>query len=293
MDIWLLVSYVTLARRLSFTEAARELCITQPTLSKQIAAIEKEVGARLIDRGKQSLALTHAGTVYLEGASAVLARYNRTLAEISALTKDGGRFLSITGFIYAPLQAALKRFREEYPSIRLKIKATSIPGELDMFLNKEIDACFGVYFPQLVRPDIRFHPLGYLPFCVVVGEGHRLAGREKIHIAELENESFITRLEDSPDLNLGLVEMLTAHGFSPHSEMRCSSSLFELLIDLQGAVLPWVSGQPLPGIEGTRITMIEIEEDDFKCEYGVWYHENSSNPALPLLLEELTTWARL
>jgi DNA-binding transcriptional LysR family regulator len=90
MDISYLESYVVFARHLNFTSAARELNLTQPTLSKQIIAIERDVGAQLVNRNKQQLTLTHAGRVFLENASAINARYKRTLEEVSAVIGGGG-----------------------------------------------------------------------------------------------------------------------------------------------------------------------------------------------------------
>jgi hypothetical protein len=120
----------------------------------------------------------------------------------------------------------------------------------------------------------------------VVNESHRLAKRNKISVSELKNEHVLIRVENSSDLFLHVSELFAAFGVFPNIEARYTSSFIELLTNLQGAVFLWVLGCPVPGARGTRFSMVEI--DGFHCPYGVWYRESSSNPALPLFLQEFS-----
>jgi DNA-binding transcriptional LysR family regulator len=287
VDTSLLKSFVALARRLNFTEAARDLHLTQPSLSRQIALIEKEVGTQLIDRGKQHLSLTYAGTIYLEGACAILTRYSKTLEDISNLTTGKSGHLSIAGFIYGSGNHVIQSFREKYPLVRLKIHPGTVPGNIDKLLHEDADLCFGVYFPQLTRSGIVFQKLKRMKLCVALEKDHRLAGRETIGVLELESEVIVSRFVDS-ELNLCFEELFVSHGFTPNFETRHASNMLEMFTDLRGAVSLWPSGYPLYGAQEMSITMVRIEEGDIGCDYGVWYRENSPNPALPFFLKELT-----
>jgi DNA-binding transcriptional LysR family regulator len=286
VDTSLLKSFVTLARRLNFTEAARDLHLTQPSLSRQIALIEKEVGTQLIDRSKQHLSLTYAGTIYLEGACAILTRYSKTLEEISNLATGKSGHLSIAGFVYGLGNHVIQSFREKYPLIRLKIHPGTVPGNIDELLHKGADLCFGVYFPQLAHSDVAFQNLGKMELCVALEEDHRLADYETIKVSELESEVIVSRFVDS-ELNLCLEGLFVSHGFTPNFETRHASNMLEMFTDLRGAVSLWPSGYPLYGAQEIPITVVGIKEEDFGCDYGVWYREDSHNPALPLFLEEL------
>src|SRR3954468_1294075 len=85
MDLRQLQYVDAVARRLSFTAAARELHMAQPALSKSIAKLEDELGTRLFDRTSRRVALTDAGVTFL-------ARARRILAEVGNLTTEISEF---------------------------------------------------------------------------------------------------------------------------------------------------------------------------------------------------------
>ncbi|GHO83775.1 LysR family transcriptional regulator [Dictyobacter formicarum] len=76
-----LLSYVVLAHRLHFTQAAEELAIAQPALSQQIQALEREIGVRLFERSSRSIRLTSAG-------QGLLVHAERVLADVDTLVMD-------------------------------------------------------------------------------------------------------------------------------------------------------------------------------------------------------------
>jgi hypothetical protein len=82
--------------------------------------------------------------------------------------------------------------------------------------------------------------------------------------------------------------MFASHGISANFEMRYASNMSEIFTDMRGSLLLWVSSFPLPGIPPADIRIIEIEDESFTCEYGLWYREDSNNPLLPLFLNELS-----
>ena len=80
-----LLTFRAVAHRRSFSQAARELALSQPSVSQQVAALERELGTRLLDRRPGGLKLTHAGAVLLEHADAVAERLDLAAAQLAEI----------------------------------------------------------------------------------------------------------------------------------------------------------------------------------------------------------------
>ena len=125
MDYRQLRYFVAVAEELSFSRAARRLHMSQPPLSLQVAAIEQELGTRLLDRTRRRVELTQAGQVFLEQARVSLAQLERT-AEMTRRAGQGqaGELrIAFTGSV--PMLSAFPRLlsdlRRESPLARVRI----------------------------------------------------------------------------------------------------------------------------------------------------------------------------
>src|SRR5687768_14414959 len=88
MDPRRLLTFRAVAHERSFSAAARALALTQPAVSQQVAALEKEVGARLLDREPGGLKLTVAGRILLEHADALADRLTLARTQLAELAGD-------------------------------------------------------------------------------------------------------------------------------------------------------------------------------------------------------------
>src|SRR2546423_7296631 len=133
------------ARRGSFSAAAEELSYTQSAVSQQIAALEQEADAKLLERGPRGVRLTDAGRALVEHSEAIFARLAAAEAELDDIAGlRAGRLrlasFSSAGATLAPLAAGL--FRQRHPGIRMELVEAdddeSIPllraGELELAL---------------------------------------------------------------------------------------------------------------------------------------------------------------
>ncbi|CAI8720322.1 hypothetical protein EMIT0P291_120019 [Pseudomonas sp. IT-P291] len=104
--------------------AARESGSTQPTVSKLIAALEKQLGARLLIRGTTGLTPTEPGKRFYERAKGVLEEYSEAVAEVRGLTERPEGFLRINVPVslgVLRLNALLLSFMEQYPAIEVEL----------------------------------------------------------------------------------------------------------------------------------------------------------------------------
>ncbi|MCQ4206420.1 LysR family transcriptional regulator [Streptomyces longispororuber] len=204
---------VALAEQEHFGRAAATLGIAQPPLSKQIADLEREVGARLFDRTRQGVFPTAAGEAFL-------ARARRALDEIAAATVDAGRAARgetgrlrlgfIASALLDPLPGVLSRFGRERPDVRMELHemATSrsspalIAGELDVALT--LGPPRGAGAEHLVSV-----PVGTDHVIAVVSSAHPYAGQPSISVDQLRQQPLIVSAgEDEPAVVAALHALL-------------------------------------------------------------------------------------
>jgi DNA-binding transcriptional LysR family regulator len=206
-----LLTFRAVARAGSFSAAARELALTQPAVSQQVAALERELGARLLHRGPGGLALTDAGALALEHADTladVIALADSQLAELA----DGAGALRVGGFpsaLATIVPAAIERLggrRVEAVEGTVEELAAGVgDGSLHVALVfQDADA------PRRDHPGLRRHDLLDEPFMAVVGPNHRLAKRRTIRLQELARDPWT-----APSTTGILHRACVAAGFEP------------------------------------------------------------------------------
>src|SRR4051812_20522851 len=98
MDPGRVLTFRAVAHERSFSRAARELALSQPSVSNQVAALEREIGARLIDRRPGGLRLTRAGEILLEHADAIAERFDLAATQLAAAGRTERARLRIGAF---------------------------------------------------------------------------------------------------------------------------------------------------------------------------------------------------
>ncbi|KAA2265381.1 LysR family transcriptional regulator [Solihabitans fulvus] len=181
----------------SFTAAARLLGYTQPTISRQVAAMEAAAGAPLFVRAGRGVRLSPAGSVVVEHAGRILAGVETLRQDLAALDdRVAGRvalgaFPSATA-VLAPL--ALARLRVDHPRLEVALTEGPTPtllrqlraGRLAVAV---IGAGAGLPDYDLAGLDQQIVFAGGL--CVAAPAGHRLAGAGSVSVAELTGETWI------------------------------------------------------------------------------------------------------
>ena len=198
LDVRRLRVLAEVADRRSFSEAARALTLTQSAVSQHVAALEREVGATVIERGTRPLELTEAGHALVRHATGIFARLDgaeQELAEIAGRRRGRLRFGSFPTALVTLAPRAFARFRERHSAVRLTVVDDHLQrlvprlaaGELDLALIYEHEA-----LPELAAHDLDRTPLVDDPFRAVLPAGHRLARRRgRLRLADLAGEPWI------------------------------------------------------------------------------------------------------
>ena len=121
MDLRVLRYFLLVAKEQSFTKAAKQLNITQPTLSRQLAALEEDLGAKLFDRGGQSVTLTNEGLLLKRRALEMVDLEEKILSEFQGDSEsvEGKIVIGCGEFLAVETLAKIcKQFREKYPLVQ-------------------------------------------------------------------------------------------------------------------------------------------------------------------------------
>ena len=193
MELRHLRYFVAVAEELSFTRAATRLRTAQPSLSQQIRQLEKSVGAKLLDRSRQHVALTNAGRTFLQQAKDILARVEHAgrLARQAADGRAGE--LSVGTFPSADvriLPALRPLVAEHMPDLRLILHSKYAVEPIAGLQSGTLDVAFvrgpleadGLEAVELVREQI----------VIVLPSHHALARRKAIPVKSLDDLPCIT-----------------------------------------------------------------------------------------------------
>ena len=192
-----LAALEAVGRTHSFVAAARELGYTQSAISQQIAALERAVGQRLVERpgGPRPVALTEAGALLLRHADSIVAQLDAAEADMAALAEGAagplrvGIFQSVGARI---LPSLLRRFREAWPRIEVRVREETTAADLVRLLEHgELDLAFA----DLPLPEGPFEWNEILrdPYVLVVPKTDPLAERESAPpLRELAGRPLVT-----------------------------------------------------------------------------------------------------
>jgi LysR family transcriptional activator of glutamate synthase operon len=184
--------FVVLAETEHVTDAAAELGISQPTLSRALARFEDQAGTQLFDRINRRLQLNPYGQIMLEHARRSLAEMRSATERIDALRNPhSGRvrlaFLHSLASWYVPEQ--LRRFRQDVPGIGFELFQGPAQEITHRVRNGQADLAITAPRPQ--GPGFAWHQLYVERLCLAVPRGHRLADRSRVRLSAAAGEPFV------------------------------------------------------------------------------------------------------
>lgn len=212
--------FLTAARCLNFTEAAKELYISQPALSQQMSALEKELNMQLFIRKKGKLYLTPAAVVLLHD----LPRYESLYADIidkAKVANEGKSGLLTIGIMEGQSMPdnLLKRFfefKQNHPEIEIDLKCLSF-GDLKQTLSARIiDIAYTPNFLMDDLPGFIVETAAVNRAHVIMSKYHPLAKKKITDMAQLKDETFLfLREKESATLNEYMRRDCELAGFTP------------------------------------------------------------------------------
>ncbi|ANS32510.1 hypothetical protein R1CP_39635 (plasmid) [Rhodococcus opacus] len=248
MEIRHLRSFIVVAEELHFSNAARILYVTQPTLTHQIKQLEVDVGAQLLVRTSRKVELTEAGREFLIRSRQILASIDDA-ADAAARVSRGERGKLAVGFTgtatYELLPKITRRFRKECPDVELVLRGEMLtPALSEALVHRELDVAF--LRPPIIAPELEVRVLRSERLGVLVPEWHPLADHRRIDLSLLATEPFVAHpARAGGAMFTVMLQSCLASGFRPNvvQEATETSVIVSLVAAGLGvAVLPMSVG---------------------------------------------------
>jgi DNA-binding transcriptional LysR family regulator len=199
MDPRRMLTFRAVAHRRSFSHAARDLALSQPAVSNQVAQLERELGVPLLLRGSGGLELTAEGRIVLEHADVIEGRLELARTQVAAAAEGRRARLRIGAFptaLASLVPRAVHRLRQLHPDLRVTFdEGTSV--ELSAKLSTGgLDVAI-VFEEMGIVPDAPGAQLLMRErFLVALPPDHRLARRRAVRLADLSQDEWSVALTD-------------------------------------------------------------------------------------------------
>ncbi|MFJ7339299.1 LysR family transcriptional regulator [Streptomyces sp. NPDC101110] len=205
MDVHLrdLRYFVAVAEELHFTRAAERLYVSQPALSKQVRALERQLGAELFRRDRHGVELTDAGTALLPHARRLLDAWREGAAALDAV-REARRGTLVVGMSTSPVRGGLlpairSRFTAAHPEAAVRLRQVNWEDPTAGLADGTADVAF-VWLPLPGRERYDWTVVAEEPRMVALPDTHPLADRTAIDFADLLDEPFLALPESAGPL---------------------------------------------------------------------------------------------
>ncbi len=274
----------------SVNRAAVRLRISQPALSRQMQALENELGGKLLERETSGVKPTALGHALVRSMRPLVADYKAAVAELRRQAR-GERSELRVGYLISAAQSvltpALARLRESHPEVKLKLHDLSPREQIDGLRAGELDVALIGQEGAVAASEFYSARLGSLGVCVAVAEGGELATRPKIALKDLKGCDFIGIDEEQmPGRNQWMSALCKTAGFKPR---------FSVVVDGITNVLSLVASENavtlLPAyfqeFKHPGVTFVPVPDARAKWDFTVLWQRGKVPASTRALVQEL------
>lgn len=267
----------------SFTRAAERCFVVQSALSHQVATLERELGVRLFARTSRRVEITAAGEAFLPAARRALEAVDRAAADAAAAVGEvrGTLRLGVIPTVTAvDVPVVLRRFRAAHPQVRVSLRVAASDALVAAVRAGEVDvAVLGL--PEDQAPaGVRARELARERHVAVVGPAHPLAGRARVDLGRLADETFV----DFPTGSPGRAQSDRAFAAAGlRRDVAFEVTAADLLLGLVGEGLA-VALLPEPLVTARDdVAVLRVTRGPSRVQHLAWSDLNPSPAALAFL----------
>jgi len=256
------------ASRGTIAAAAEALFMTPSAVSQQMAVLEREAGAQLLERHGRGVRLTDIGTRLVGNTERILADIERAEADIAAASRGVVGRVRVSAFptgARALLVPALADLQARFPNLRVSMVDLEPEESLPALKNRDLDVVVAYEWgllPRLADKGIEREKLLTEPVYLALPAGHRLTGHGAVSLVDLRDEEWIVGRDSTSMLDL-VVAATRRQGYEPKTDFH--SMDFQVILSAVGAGLGVALVPPLaligsyPNVEITRVRDLEID----------------------------------
>ncbi|ONI68976.1 hypothetical protein BWI15_34350 [Kribbella sp. ALI-6-A] len=289
MELRQLRSFVVVAEELNVGRAATRLHLTQPSLSRQIAALERDLGVELFARIKKRFVLTAAGESLLADARELLRRADDAVRDAQR-TQRGElgtlRLRFVQSATFETLPKLLGAFRDSHPHVVLDLEAMTTLRQLEALKDGRIDVgLLRLPGSEQQSKGLESRVVSRDPLVAVLPAKHRLARRRRVSLAELAGDDFVFYNRPSgPAVYDRITGYCRDAGFTP--------SITQYGADVQTIVSLVAAGlgvslliAPTPRTDPEAVVYRELSDDLPPWELSVAWSPDNRSPVLLRFLQ--------
>lgn len=281
MELRQLQSFVVVAEELNVGRAAVRLHLTQPSLSRQIAALERDLGVELFARIKKRFVLTAAGAAFLDDARDLLRRADdavRTAQRTQRGEVGSLRLRFVQSATFEALPRLLGAFRTAYPEVVLDLETMTTIRQTEELRDGRIDVGL-LRFPY-DEPGLLSKVVSEDPLVAALPAEHPLAKRRRIALKDLAEDEFILYTRATgPSVHDVIVGYCQAAGFTPRISQQGAD--VQTIVSLVAAGLGVsLLIAPTPPIDPAAVVYRELSDDLPPWRLSVAWSPNNQSPVL-------------
>ena len=297
MDIIQIRYFVEVANELNFTNASKNLFVSQAAVSKKIASLEDELGVVLLERNKRIVKLTSVGQIFYKDAVEIINKIEEMVKKVEDISSSHKKNLRL-GYLgpaeFKFLPDLLQSFNEKYPDINLISKHYYQGPLINSLINGNLDIIFSLSMVIEKYPNLIFKRIYSDSFVIYCHKNHRLSSEKFVNLSKLKNENFIILSEESASYAYNsIIKLCNENGLNPiiinepdnfeHLLMMIKSNIGISI--LPNSIFNYFN-------HDNQIITLPIKRDSLKSdlldfEIGIAWEKNNQNPAIELLVNEV------
>ncbi len=277
--------FLKAAQRLNFSEAAKELFITQPALSQQITAIENELNMQLFIRDKNKLRLTPAAAVLLRELPECSRRYREAITN-ARVASEGHNGILRMGVLEGQtlpdnFRAAYHAFRQAFPNVHMELYMQSFRHLRQSLDERRLDAAMTIKFDVTDSPAYLWIITDLNYAAMLVSRNHPLAGQKVRGWRDLKNETLIMVDDgESAKVREKIVEDCRQAEFVPR--LLLAPSLNDQMLWIDAALGVGISNTGTYIYSHPNIFCLKKLPFDSRDYFVIAWHRENINPAVAL-----------
>lgn len=291
MKIEYIREFMDLAETLNYSASSGRLYISQPTLTRHIQAMEKEIGSPLVVTSSHGVELTREGSLAVSVFRKILKEYDRYLEQCTNLSSHVSGTLKL-GLLYYAIDEHFSSFldylSDKYPRLELCLSSYQPQQLYEDILSGKVDAGTLFCYEKDLDPDLRFCRATDQRFIAMMGSNHALASAETVTLQELSFSRLIELKGDEFSRNLTR-KMLA------RNNIRFSGSIFTENIDtvpmtIRKAGGVHITGESCRNQHASDICYKSISGQRTTCAFGFMSRASSDDPLVDLLFRETRSY---
>lgn len=280
MDISQLKCFISVARTLNFSEAARRNYVSQSTVSRYIIDLEKEFGVQLFIRSHRDVLLTNEGKTLLPYAIEIVETLSKATSIIKQMHEGGKGRITVacdpTSFSFPT--KCIKEFRKRYPDITVDLKELDCSGNGNI-LNGDFDFCF---MPRDMLPEsssVESLVTHSEQLFVLVDKTSSIAKNKDISISDLAGEKLVLLSENvTPILYMEIMDLYRTFHISPNIANAYDDAKSMYMAVASGMGISIVPSSLLNFTSNKSCVCIPLTDGDTSISYVMAWSKAAANP---------------